>query len=189
MGTRKQAAEIKYLSQDELGALLKVIPLGRDRAIFLVAYRHGLRASEVGLLRIEDVDLEAERLNVHRLKGSLGGVHPIRPDERRRLKAHIKGRKSGVLFPSNRGTPISRFQLDHLMHQYAERAGISADKRHFHVLKHSVATHMLSNGAELHLVRDWLGHRSIKSTEVYARLINPVRDQMASRVFDRMPEF
>jgi integrase len=65
---------IHFLTQDELRSLFKVIQSKRDHAIFLVAYRHGLRASEIGLLQKADVDMKQGRLSVHRLKGSLSAV-------------------------------------------------------------------------------------------------------------------
>ena len=93
----------------------------RDRALFLIAYRHGLRASEVGLLRLDDLDFRALRLRVHRLKGSHSGVHPMQPDEAKALRAYLRERPSPpspVLFPSNRGDPIARRTLDWLMKRY-----------------------------------------------------------------------
>ncbi|MGH7029121.1 MAG: tyrosine-type recombinase/integrase [Stellaceae bacterium] len=73
---------MRFLTLDELARLLAVMRGNpRDPALFLIAYRHGLRASEVGLLRIEDLDFRALRPRVHRLKGSYSGVHPMQPDE------------------------------------------------------------------------------------------------------------
>jgi type 1 fimbriae regulatory protein FimB len=137
------AQKIHFLTQSELRALFRVITRKRDRALFLVAYRHGLRASEVGLLPVDDVNFAQQRLTIHRLKRSLPGVYPLRADEVTALKAYLRERKSPAsrLFPSQRGTPISRRQLDTLMKHYGEAAGIPASKRHFHVLKHSIATH------------------------------------------------
>ena len=60
-----------FLTQDELRRLFKVIRSKRDKAIFLVAYRHGLRASEIGLLQRADVDAKQGRISIHRLKGSI----------------------------------------------------------------------------------------------------------------------
>src|SRR4051812_19705243 len=82
MPPRPRTETIRFLTLDELGRLLAATRDSvRDRALFLLAYRHGLRASEVGLLRGEDLDLRALRLVGHRLKGSLSGPHPLRPDE------------------------------------------------------------------------------------------------------------
>ena len=64
---------IKFLTQDETKRLFSVIRDKRDRALFLIAYRHGLRASEVGLLHVADLDLKKLRIMVHRVKGSLAG--------------------------------------------------------------------------------------------------------------------
>jgi len=61
----------------------------RDRAVFLLAYRHGLRASEVGLLRTDDIDFRALRIMLHRVKGSHSGAHPLQPDEVKALRAYL----------------------------------------------------------------------------------------------------
>src|SRR4029453_13937778 len=65
---RRQERTIHFLTQDELRRLFKVMKSKRDRAIFLVAYRHGLRASEIGLLQRADVDAKQGRISIHRLK-------------------------------------------------------------------------------------------------------------------------
>src|SRR5713101_9717746 len=85
---------IRFFTPDELRALLAVIRDKRDRAIFLVGYRHGLRASEIGLLRTNDLDLKGLRLMVHRVKGSHSGEHLVQPDEARALKAYLRSRPS-----------------------------------------------------------------------------------------------
>ena len=72
---RRQERTIHFLTQDELRRLFKVMKSKRDRAIFLVAYRHGLRASEIGLLQRADVDAKQGRISIHRLEGvDLGSV-------------------------------------------------------------------------------------------------------------------
>ena len=78
---RRQERTINFLTQDELRRLFKVMKSKRDRAIFLVAYRHGLRASEVGLLHVDDLNLAQQRLTIHRVKRSLSGIYPLRADE------------------------------------------------------------------------------------------------------------
>ena len=70
-----------YLTFDEMKRLLAVIKSKRDYALFLIAYRHGLRASEVGMLHVADVELKRGRIQIRRLKGSHSGIHPMRPDE------------------------------------------------------------------------------------------------------------
>ena len=156
---------IRFLTLEELARLFAVARASpRDRALFLIAYRHGLRAS---LLRTDDIDFRALRIMVHRLKGSHSGAHPMQPDEVKALRAHLRGQPSPpspVLFPSNRGDPIARRTLDWLMKRYGEAASLPPAKRHFHCLKHSIATHLLEAGADLRFVQDWLGHANIQNT-------------------------
>jgi site-specific recombinase XerD len=87
------------------------------------------------------------------------------------------------LFLSRNDTPISRRRLDELMKRYGERADIPESKRHFHALKHSIATHLLDAGADLRFVQDWVGHASIGNTIIYAQLTSRRRDEEARRVF------
>ena len=185
MPTPWSARKIQFLTQPELRALFRVITRKRDRTLFLLAYRHGLRASEVGLLRMDDLNFAQQRLTIRRVKRSLPGIYPLQADEITALKAYLRERKnhSSILFPSQRGTPISRRQLDTLMKHYGEAAGIPPSKRHFHVLKHSIATHLLDAGADLRFVQDWIGHASIKNTVIYAQLTSRRRDAEARKVF------
>jgi len=176
---------IKYLTQDELTRLLKAITNKRDKAIFLLAYRHGLRASEIGTIRVDDLNLDRSRIRIVRLKHSQGGEYPMQADEVKALKAWLKDRKDGndYLFPSSRKLPISRRTLDYLMKTYGEEAGVPEDKRHFHVLKHSIATHLLDAGADIRFVQDWIGHKNIQNTVVYAQITNKARDEQATKLF------
>jgi integrase len=180
---------IKFLTLDETKRLFAQITNKRDKAIFLLAYRHGLRASEIGLLRVSDLDLKRLRIMLHRLKGSLSGEHPLQADEVRVLKAWLKNRDtdSPILFPSRRGLPISRQMLDVLMKSYGEEAAIPKDKRHFHALKHSIATQLLDAGAELRFLQDWLGHSNIQNTVIYTALVSTSRDAKARQYFLKLP--
>lgn len=189
----------KYLSQDELKRLFSVITSKRDKAIFLIAYRHGLRASEIGMIRVDDVNFQTARIRIERLKGSLGGTYPMQADEIKAVKAWIKERdgiatvkwcnqrqpstKSPWLFTSNRGTPISRDRLDDLMKIYGDKAGIPADRRHFHVLKHSIGTHLRAAGADIRFIQVWLGHANIQNAARYEHIDDPERDEKARQFF------
>jgi integrase len=68
---RWTAAGINFLTQDEMSRLLSAIDSKRNHAIFLLTHRHGIRASEIGMLRTEDFDLKQYRLRIHHLKNSL----------------------------------------------------------------------------------------------------------------------
>jgi site-specific recombinase XerD len=182
---RRKDRIIQVLTQAEVQSLFDVITSKRDRVLFRVAYRHGLRASEIGLLTRSDADLRTGRLTVHRLKGSLSGVYPMQPDTQKLLKAYLKSREdvSPYLFISNRQAPITRYTLWHLMQTYGKAADLPPEKRTFHILKHSIATHLLDAGADLAFVRDWLGHANIQNTLIYARVTTVKRDTEARRLF------
>lgn len=190
---RSPTDTIKFLTLDELGRLFSATRANtRDRALFLIAYRHGLRASEVGLLRVEDLDFRTLRLMVYRLKGSHSGAHPLQPDEVKAIRAWQRERPqppSPVLFPSNRGDPIARRTLDWLMKKYGGLADLPVAKRHFHCLKHSIATHLLEAGADLRFVQDWLGHSNIQNTVVYTYLTVRSREGAARRAFLNLPRY
>jgi site-specific recombinase XerD len=182
---RRQERTIHFLTQDELRRLFKVMKSKRDRAIFLVAYRHGLRASEIGLLQRADVDVKQGRISIHRLKGSISAVYPMQPDVLKAIRSYLRTRtdESPYLFLSNRNVPISRDTLHHLMQTYGAVAGLPREKRKFHCLKHSIATHLLDAGADLAFVKDWLGHANIQNTTIYARLTTATLDSTARKVF------
>lgn len=155
----------------------------RDKSIFFVAYRFGLRASEVGLLAKTDLDLKVGRITIHRVKGSISGVHPMLPDEIKILRSYLRTRKDDIpyLFISNRGLPIDRTTLWYLMRKYATLAGLPREKHKFHTLKHSIATHLVDAGADISFVQDRLGHANIQNTKIYARLTTATREKNARR--------
>lgn len=176
---------IDYLTQDELKRLFGVIEDKRDKAMFRLAYTYGLRSRELALLERSHVDFDRMRLYIPRVKGSLSGEYPLRPEVARLLKSYLKARADNnpALFTSNRGFPVATRTLRWLMKKYGAKAKLPEAKRHFHTLKHSIGTHMIDAGAEVLLVKDWLGHKNIQNTLIYAQLIGKTRDELASRVF------
>jgi type 1 fimbriae regulatory protein FimE len=91
---RPRTDTIRFLTLDEIGRLLAATRESvRDWALFLLAYRHALRASEVGLLRAEALDRRALRLMMHRLKGSHSGTHPLRPDQAEAIRVWLRERE------------------------------------------------------------------------------------------------
>jgi integrase len=180
---------IQWLTADETRRLFSSIKNKRDVALFRVGYHHGLRPSEVGKLRVEDVDFTANRIRITRLKKGLGGVYVMPEPESKALRSWIRhaGLHVGPLFPGRLGGSISRRTLDYLMKLYGEKAALPIDKRHFHCLRHSIATHMLEAGENIEVVQDWLGHQNIQNTQVYAKLTNTRRDNAARDRESRMP--
>jgi site-specific recombinase XerC len=164
-----------------------VIKSVRDRAIFTVMYWRGLRRSEVGTLQLSAWRQQAGRIYMKRKKGSESGEYPLSPAEQRALKAWIRtrGQAPGPLFTSRNGHGISGVMLDVLMKQYGELAKLPKDLRHCHALKHSIGTHLIGSGAELFAVKDWLGHKDIKSTMEYVRFRSKQRDKVANEIYDQ----
>lgn len=148
---KHRLSKIHVLTHVELRHLFQVITDLRDRALFLVAYRHGLRASEVSLLQKTDVDLASTKSAIQRLTGRPSGVHTVQRDEAVALEEDLRFRKdaSKILFLGIRGHAITRRGLDWLMKEYGRKAKLPVKKRHFHMLKHGVATHLISAGADL----------------------------------------
>ena len=176
---KRRRSTMAYLTPEEVLAVLKAARARsvRDWAMVLVAYRHGLRASEVCDLKLADADLKSGSLNVRRLKGSLSQVQPLyqhrgQPllDEMRALREWLRERKadgSDYLFTSQKGGRLDRTQFFRIFRACAEVAGLPAEKRHPHVLKHSLASHLVAGNVNLALVKQALGHRSINSTMQY----------------------
>jgi site-specific recombinase XerD len=176
---RIKRGRMTILSPQEMLDLLKAARKRspREWAMILLAYRHGLRASEVCAIKLADVDLKAGSISIRRLKGSLHTIQPLyqhrgQPllDETAALRAWLRKREgdgSDYLFTSQKGGKLDRTQFFRNFQRVAESAGLPVDKRHPHVLKHSLASHLVAGNANLALVRQALGHRSINSTMQY----------------------
>jgi site-specific recombinase XerD len=176
---RRKHGRMNILTPQEMLDLLKAARQHstRDWAMILLAYRHGLRASEVCGIKLADLDLKAGSISIRRLKGSLHTVQPVyqhrgQPllDEAAAIRAWLRKRVadgSDYLFTSQKGGKLSRVQFFRNFQKVAEKAGLSAEKRHPHVLKHSLASHLVVGNANLALIRQALGHRSINSTMAY----------------------
>jgi site-specific recombinase XerD len=176
---RSQRGQMTFLTPVETLAVLKVAKQRsiRDWAMILLAYRHGLRASEVCRLKLADVDQKAGSISIRRLKGSLQTVQPLyqhrgQPllDETAAVRSWLRKRPadgSNYLFTSQKGGRLDRTQFFRVFQTIGQIAGLPVDKRHPHVLKHSLASHLVAGNVNLALVRQALGHRSINSTMQY----------------------
>ena len=179
--------KISYLTEPELAALFMAIEAGksaRDLAIFEVGYGRGLRVSEVGLIQFAHLRLEAKRIYVTRLKGGHSGEYVLSDREVKALRAYLRkrGRDGGPLFRSQQGT-ITRRRLDQLMKRYAADANVPPEKRHFHCLRHSCATSLLSKHRQtIDKVKDILGHEDIRNTMIYAQITNAERTRIGEEL-------
>ncbi|HDJ1441180.1 TPA: tyrosine-type recombinase/integrase [Serratia rubidaea] len=166
----------KYLTHIEVEQMIDAVPHGpnsaRDRCMLLMCFIHGLRVSELRGLRLEDIDLNTNRLHVARLKNGFSVQHPIQIRERLAIKQWLKQRPryleadSSWLFLSRHGGQISRQQLYRLMKTYGQLAGISVQV-HPHMLRHSCGFALADKGVDTRLIQDYLGHRNIQNTVIY----------------------
>ena len=161
----------RYLSQLEIRAFFRAIESPRDRTLFSLIYHYGLRVAEATLLRREDVDLERERIVIKRLKGGAWTVQPLFSGTACLLRQHLAGCASPPESPlfQGRAGPLRKRQIQALFSRYRDQAGL--DRRYTtHGLRHSIATHLLEAGVALEFVQDHLGHQSIRTTSIYARI-------------------
>jgi integrase/recombinase XerD len=185
----------RALSMAQVEALLEApdpsTPLGlRDRAILEVLYAAGLRVSELIALRPEDVDFELGVLTCMG-KGSKERLVPLGQQARawvRRYLDEVRGwdprRRSPCLFLSQRGGRLSRMGLWGVVRRHAVAVGLR-EALTPHVLRHSFATHLLENGADLRAVQAMLGHADISTTQIYTHVsrarLRKVYDQFHPR--------
>lgn len=129
----------------------------------------GVRVSEFVHLRAQDVylDGEAPHLYVHQAKKGSVRYVPILPALAQELRLHLAGRTRGYLFESNRHDRYSPRAIQKLLRRAAEKAGI--EKRVYpHLLRHSVAQILLDRGMPLEQLQKFLGHKDLKTTQIYA---------------------
>ena len=142
----------------------------RDSIMILVAYRHGLRASEVYDLRWEQIDWSAATLHVRRVKNGKASTHPIRGDELRALrKLKREAPTSPFVFVSERGGPFTTDSFNWMV----KRAGQKADlpfQAHAHMLRHAAGYKLAGDGHDTRSIQDYLGHKNIQHTVRYTEL-------------------
>lgn len=169
-------------SEEEIQRLLETpdvtTPLGiRDRAILELFYSSALRNSELGLLKVGDVDLGRLQVRVYRGKGGRQRVVPMGEvaaswveEYLRSARAFLLGQQEhGYLFLSYRGRPLKINRMGELVAKVGEAAGL-ANRITPHVLRHCCATHMLRRNVRFRHLQEFLGHASPSSTQIYTRV-------------------
>lgn len=146
----------------------------RDRAVLELLYSSGLRVGELVSLDLGDLDFIEGCCRV-RGKGRRERVVPVGGTALKALSEYLgdperrKATRGGAIFRNLRGGRLSERSVARMVARYARLAGIEASVSP-HVLRHSFATHLLENGADLRLIQEMLGHRNITTTQVYTHL-------------------
>jgi type 1 fimbriae regulatory protein FimB/type 1 fimbriae regulatory protein FimE len=177
--TVRSSAPREYLTEREVERLIKAAAENRwghrDATAILIAYRHGLRASELVALRWDDIDLTTGRMHARRAKGGAVGVHPIGARESRALRklqrdAIAAGTMSSpYVFVSERGSPLSVAGYQRMVARAGEAARF-AFLVHSHMLRHGCGYKLANDGQDTRAIQHYLGHRSIVSTVRYTAL-------------------
>jgi integrase/recombinase XerC len=176
-GPRQDKKLPSFLSPEDLARLLATpptdTPLGcRDRAILETLYSAGVRVSELTGLNRDDVDFD-DGCAVVRGKGKRERLVLLGAECRDALHAWLGFReglaKSPALFVNKSGTRLTTRSVGRLLEKYLAQAGLDP-RASPHTLRHSFATHLLDNGADIRSVQELLGHRSLSTTQVYTHV-------------------
>lgn len=152
----------------------------RDQAIIELMYASGLRISEVISLRLKDIDFDSKLIKV-KGKGNKERIIPFNNHASRALKSYLNNsrhtlllknkdnKNEDVVFLNNNGKAISRRGMEYLINQIVLKTGFNL-KVHPHMLRHSFATGLLNNGADLRTIQELMGHSSISTTSIYTHV-------------------
>jgi integrase len=160
----------QWLTEAEVETIIKACENERDRLMVLMAYRHGLRVSELIGLTWRQVDLDAARLRVIRAKGSEDGVHPLSGREIRALRSLRRRQVVGTpwVFITSRGGLMTRNGFYKLLEKAATRASIT--EVHPHLLRHGCGFKLVNQGMDTLSLAAYLGHANVQNTKRYARM-------------------
>jgi site-specific recombinase XerD len=166
----------RYLRDEEIPRLFAVITSRRDRAMFMLMLRCGLRVDEVAKLTLAALDLPRSQLFVYEGKGLKDRVVYVSHDAHHALIEYLKVRphsraKHVFLVEKGRcaGSPMSVRGIQKRMEQYAHKVGLKVS---CHQLRHTMATQLLNADADLVTIQDLLGHTRIKTTQRYCQVSN-----------------
>ncbi|EEQ2597206.1 tyrosine-type recombinase/integrase [Escherichia coli] len=167
----------RFLTAREVTGMMEAVRNGnngaRDYCLILMAFRHGMRISELLGLRYRDMDLEAGRMSVNRLKNGFSTVHPLIDDELDAIRTWTRVRSTwrhaastDTVFISRKGTMLSRQQAYRIIRAAGELAGAVTCTTP-HMLRHACGYELAERGTDTRLIQDYLGHRNIRHTVRY----------------------
>jgi integrase len=175
---RRKNADIRtreYLTDAEIVRLVAAAKENRyghrDATMIMVAYRHGLRVSELVDLRWDQIDFDTARLAVRRAKRGSPSTHPILGDELRALRRLRREQdpKSPFVFTSERGAPFTTAGFARMVERAGEGAKLGF-KAHPHMLRHACGFALANKGHDTRALQAYLGHRNIQHTVRYTEL-------------------
>jgi integrase len=157
----------------------------RDAAAILLAYRHGIRASELCSLRWSQIDLRNGRLHVNRAKGGIESVHPLHGPELRALRPLQSD--SPYVFITEGGTPVTTAWFLRMIQRTGRAAGMEFPI-HPHMLRHSTGFKLANQGEDTRSLAHFLAHRNLQSTARYTALApDRSKDFGRTRLLEQRP--
>lgn len=141
----------------------------RDATLILIAYRHGLRVSELVSLRWEQIDLSAGTLHVNRVKNGSPSVHPLRGPELRALRRLQRDFPGPYVFSTERKGPLTASTVRHIVKRAGKLAGLPFQV-HPHMLRHACGYKLANDGQDTRAIQHYLGHKNIAHTVKYTEL-------------------
>ncbi len=174
---RKTNAELRpreYLTEDEIERLRKAAGANRngfrDAAMILVAFRHGMRASELVTLRWDAIDLDQGKVHCNRRKNGAPSVHPLAGIELRALRRlERESPESAFVFVSERGAPFTVGGYRRMVTRLGAKAGFTFQV-HPHMLRHACGYKLANDGVDTRSLQHYLGHKNIQHTVRYTEL-------------------
>ncbi len=164
-----------FLNRSEIKALLNAADNLRDKVIIQLLYATGLRVSELCKLNVNDI--EEEKVFVHLGKGSKDRIVFMDENTKKLVKKYIKERKKekNALILNKYGERMSQRSVQSIVKKYAEKANIEKDVTP-HTLRHTFATHLLQNDADIVVIKDLLGHSDLSTTQQYTHVTNKYKE-------------
>jgi integrase len=164
----------KYLFADEVEKLIEAARQGangtRNGLMILMAYRHGLRVSELINLRWDQINFKTNQIHINRIKSGNPSVHPLSQRELLELrKLRKRDQVTPWVFATNRDTPMTRAGFSLILRQASIRAKLDFDA-HPHQLRHACGYALAAKGVDTRTIQDYSGHRNIANTVIYTQL-------------------
>jgi site-specific recombinase XerD len=180
------------MSDEDVVAFFRVIDRLRDRLLFLIMLRCGLRSGEARSLTWSAINWDNQTIRIDNSKGAVDRIVYFSADVETTLRqwqqVRVEGRGSPYLFPSPMrayaNSALSRVRVTTLMAHYVAKAGLNPAYTS-HCLRHTFATHMLNAGAPLEVVKELMGHTSLDMTLRYAKLYEATKRQQYDHAMEQ----
>ena len=158
------------LSRNEIGKIIDVTRNSKHKTLLSLAYGSGLRVSEIVSLKVKDINLDDLTLHIKEAKGQRDRITLISEKITPYLNEFTIWKKGNdYLLPSERGSKLSTRSAQKVFQNALQKANIQKDAT-FHSLRHSFATHLLEDGVDIRYIQKLLGHKDIRTTQIYTQV-------------------